>query len=64
MPKGKSNISHPRTRSRARFAQRARLGGAKRGFANSRRNPRGGLLIGSLRSTNTNHAVRFVLLNQ
>ena len=40
--KGKLNVPHPHTCSRARFAQLARLGGAKRCFANSRLNPQGG----------------------
>ena len=42
MRKGKLNAPHPHTCSRARFAQLARLGGAKRCFANSRFNPQGG----------------------
>ena len=42
MRKGKLNAPHPHTCSRARFAQPARLGGAKQCFANSRLNPQGG----------------------
>ena len=42
MRKDKLNAPHPHTCSRARFAQLARLGGAKRCFAKPRLNPRGG----------------------
>ena len=42
MRKDKLNVPHPHPCSRARFAQLARLGGAKRCFANSRLNPQGG----------------------
>ncbi|CAG4883218.1 protein of unknown function [Georgfuchsia toluolica] len=39
---GKLNAPHPNTCSRARFAQLARLGGAKQCFAKPRLNPQGG----------------------
>ena len=64
MRKGKLNVPHPHTCSRARFAQLARLGGAKRCFANSRLNPRGGVidLLAALDSHNA-HRFCFFTLN-